>query len=91
MLIPVDDTVALVYQDRYIYLISGWHDVGNITDVQILDTKNKRWYFGTPFPGQPVFGHAGGIVANNIVVIDGVKVAGLNEGSVSIKWRSNHT
>lgn len=30
MPIPVDDTVALVYQDRYLYLISGWHDTGNL-------------------------------------------------------------
>ena len=80
MLIPVDDSVALVYQNRYIYLISGWHDVGNIADVQILDTQTKRWYFGTPYPGEPVFGHAAGIVNNFIVVIDGVKVAGINQG-----------
>jgi len=77
MLISVDDTVALVYLDRYIYLISGWHNVGNIADVQILDTDTKRWYLGTPYPGQPVFGHAAGIVDNNIVVIDGVKVAAI--------------
>jgi len=85
MLIPVDDTVALVYQDRYIYLISGWHDVGNIADVQILDTQSKRWYLGTPYPGQPVFGHAAGIFDNNIVVIDGVKVAGIKQGKRQYK------
>jgi len=85
MLIPVDDTVALVYQDRYIYLISGWHDVGNIADVQILDTHSKRWYLGTPYPGQPVFGHAAGILENNIVVIDGVKVAGIKQGKRQYK------
>lgn len=80
MLIPVDDSVALVYQNRYIYLISGWHDVGNIADVQILDTHTKRWYLGTPYPGEPVFGHAAGIVNNTMVVIDGVKVAGISQG-----------
>ena len=76
----VDDTVALVYQDRYIYLVSGWHDVGNITDVQILDTHTKQWSKGTPFPGKPVFGHAAGIVGNQMVVVDGVKVAAIVNG-----------
>ena len=77
MSIPVDDTVALVYQNRFIYLISGWHDVGNITDVQILDTKTKKWFFGTPYPGKAVFGHAGGIVVNQMVIADGVYVSGV--------------
>jgi N-acetylneuraminic acid mutarotase len=76
MPIPVDDTVALVYQDRYIYLISGWHDVGNVADVQVLDTLSKKWFFATPYPGASVFGHAAGIVDNQLVVVDGVKVVG---------------
>lgn len=29
MPVPVDDTVALVYRDRYVYLVSGWHETGN--------------------------------------------------------------
>ena len=77
MPISVDDTVALVYRNRYIYLVSGWHDVGNIADVQILDTKTKKWFFATPFPGKPVFGHAAGIIGNQIIVADGVKVAAI--------------
>ena len=80
MPIPVDDTVALVYQDRYIYLVSGWHDIGNIADVQVLDTHTKRWFFATPFPGKTVFGHAAGIVDNKMVVVDGVKVAAIKNG-----------
>ncbi|TQV86421.1 Kelch repeat-containing protein [Aliikangiella coralliicola] len=80
MPIPVDDTVALVYQDRYIYLVSGWHDVGNIADVQILDTNTKKWFFGTPFPGNPVFGHAAGIIGNQMIVADGVKVDAIVDG-----------
>lgn len=75
MPIPVDDTVALVYQNRYIYLVSGWHDVGNVTDVQVLDTQTKKWFFATPYPGASVFGHAGGIVDRQMVVADGVKVS----------------
>ncbi len=71
---PVDDTVALAYSDRYIYLISGWHDVDNVNLVQVFDTQEQTWHQASQFPLPPVFGHAGGIVANKMVVCDGVKV-----------------
>lgn len=74
MPIPVDDAVALVYQDRYIYLISGWHNDGNVNLTQIYDTQNDQWFQGSPYLGQPVFGHAGAIVNNRMLVCDGVKV-----------------
>lgn len=78
---PVDDTVALVYQDRYIYLISGWHDVDNVDLVQIFDTQNFSWHSATSFPFPPVFGHAGGIIGNQMLICDGVKVHRLDEKS----------
>ncbi len=71
---PVDDSVALVYQNRYIYLISGWHDVDNVDLVQVFDTEAQSWQQATAFPLPAVFGHAGGIVGNQMVVCDGVKV-----------------
>ncbi len=74
MPIPVDDTVALVYANRYIYLISGWHDVNNVSDVQVYDTKNDHWFPATDYPVPPVFGHSGGIVNNDFLICDGVKV-----------------
>jgi N-acetylneuraminic acid mutarotase len=74
MPIPVDDSVALPYQQRYIYLISGWHNDGNVNLVQVYDTQTNAWSQGSPFPGKPVFGHAGGIVDNTIVVCDGVRI-----------------
>lgn len=79
MPIPVDDSIALVYQNRYIYLVSGWHNSGNVQDVQVLDTGTMTWAVATAFPGNALFGHAGGIVGNKILVLDGVKV--LNEGT----------
>ena len=78
---PVDDSVALVYQDRYIYLVSGWHDSGNVADVQVFDTAEDRWFAATPYPGPPVFGHAGGIVAGQILIADGVRVLDGVEGA----------
>ncbi len=74
MPVPVDDSVALAYQDRYIYLVSGWHDSGNVNLVQVLDTQAGKWFQATPYPGSPVFGHAGGIVGDTLVICDGVRV-----------------
>ena len=73
--VPVDDAVAVVYKDRYIYLISGWHDYGNVNLVQRYDIDTDSWDQATPTPGPAVFGHAGGIAGGKIVYCDGVVVA----------------
>ncbi len=75
MPVPVDDAVAVTFESRYIYLISGWHDLGNVNLVQRYDTTENSWSQATPIPGPAVFGHAGGIVSNTIVYCDGVAVA----------------
>lgn len=80
MPVPVDDSVALPYADRYIYLVSGWHDDGNVAAVQVYDSENDIWFAASDFPGIPVFGHAGGIVEGRILVIDGVAVLGSEDG-----------
>ena len=74
MPVPVDDAVAVPFEDRYIYLISGWHDLGNVNLVQRYDTQSDTWAQATPIPGPGVFGHAGGIAGNKIVYCDGVAV-----------------
>jgi len=74
MPVPVDDSVSLVYQDRYIYLVSGWHKDDNVVNVQVYDSMNDTWAPATDWPGAPVFGHAGGIVGSVMVVCDGVQI-----------------
>jgi hypothetical protein len=37
MPVPVDDSVAGVYRDRYIYLVSGWSKTDAVRDVQVYD------------------------------------------------------
>jgi len=74
MPVSVDDSVALPYQNKLIYLISGWHNSGNVNLVQVYNTETNHWQQATPFPGKPVFGHAGGIVDNKILVCDGVAI-----------------
>jgi hypothetical protein len=74
MPVPVEDSVLLVYQDRYIYLVSGWHDLGNVNLVQVLDIKTMQWSQATPWPGAPVFGHSGGISGAQMLICDGVRI-----------------
>jgi N-acetylneuraminic acid mutarotase len=74
MTVPVDDAVSLAWHERTIYLVSGWHDSGNVNLVQGYDILENRWFQATPYPGQPVFGHAGGIVGSRMVICDGVAI-----------------
>ncbi len=74
MPLPVDDAVAVTHEERYIYLISGWHDLGNVNLVQRYDTVTNSWIQATPTPGPAVFGHAGGIAGDRIVYCDGVAI-----------------
>lgn len=69
--VPVDDSVAIPYWDRYIILISGWHDTDNVADVQVYDTVRNSWQRSNPIHGTPVFGHAGGISGNTIIYCGG--------------------
>jgi len=69
--VAVDDSVAGVYHDRYIYLISGWSKHDNVRNVQVYDVEKRKWLQATPIPGTPVFGHAGGLVDDTIVYVDG--------------------
>ncbi|MGB8012879.1 MAG: kelch repeat-containing protein [Terriglobales bacterium] len=71
--VPVDDAVVGLYHDRYIFVIGGWSSQKNdaVRDVQIYDTDNDAWMQGAPLPGTPVFGHAGAIVDDTIIYVDG--------------------
>ncbi len=79
MPLAVDDSTALAYRDRWIYLVSGWHQDGNTPAVQLYDTQTDRWRRLADFPGTPVFGHAAGLADGRIVVIDGVAVVGRDQ------------
>ena len=68
---PVDDAVVGVYRDRYIYLVGGWSKTDTVRVVQVYDAQKNQWSQATPIPGTPVFGHAGGLVGDTIVYVDG--------------------
>ena len=69
--IPIDDSVLGVFRDRYLYIVSGWSNKDAVANVQVYDIEKDKWGQATPIPGMPVFGHAGGVVDDTIVYIDG--------------------
>lgn len=83
--VPVDDAVIGVYRDRYIFLIGGWSTAKGdaVRNVQVYDTDKDIWMQATPLPGIPVFGHAGAIIGDTIVYVDG---AYKNPGGINPKY-----
>ncbi|EGM78067.1 hypothetical protein Rhein_1484 [Rheinheimera sp. A13L] len=75
MPVAVDDSVALAYKNRYIYLASGWSQDGNVNLIQLFDNFTQKWSQATPFPGTPTFGLAGALSGQHMLLCDGVKVS----------------
>jgi N-acetylneuraminic acid mutarotase len=69
--VAVDRAVIGVNRDRYVYLVGGRSKSGPVNNVQVYDAEKDSWSQATPMPGIPVFGHAGGLVDDTIVYIDG--------------------
>ena len=77
----VRDAAAGEYRDRYIYVVGGFSNKGPTNEVQLYDTITKQWSQATPYPGAAVFGHAGAVVGDTIIYIDGAKASGAKTGS----------
>jgi N-acetylneuraminic acid mutarotase len=73
MPVAVDTAVTGVAHDRFIYLIGGRSPAGPVNTVQVYDVEKNSWSQAAPFPGTPVFGLAGGVAGESIVVIDGAQ------------------
>ncbi len=71
--VPVDSAVIGMDHDRFIYLVGGRSKKGPVNNVQVYDMEKNVWSQATPFPGSPVFGHAGAIAEGEIVFVDGAK------------------
>jgi N-acetylneuraminic acid mutarotase len=71
--VPVHSAIAGVNHDRFVYLVGGWSTSGPMNNVQVYDAEKDSWSQATPFPGTPVFGLAGGLADDTIVIADGAK------------------
>ncbi len=69
--VPVDDAVSGVWRDSLVVLVSGWRNGASVDRVQWYDPAADRWSEATPIAGRPVFGHAGAVVGDHIVYVDG--------------------
>jgi N-acetylneuraminic acid mutarotase len=79
--VSVRDAAAGEYRDRYVYVIGGFSSKGLTNAVQLYDTVSKQWAQATPYPGPAVFGHAGTVVGDTIIYVDGAKATGAKTGS----------
>jgi N-acetylneuraminic acid mutarotase len=70
---PVDNAVIGIDHDRYIYIVGGRSKNGPVNLVQVYDVQENTWKDATPFPGAPVYGHAGGLIDGMIIFVDGAK------------------
>ncbi len=71
--VAVDNAVAGVTHNRFIYVIGGRSPSGASEQRASLRHQKNTWTAATPFPGTPVFGLAGGVADEEIVVVDGAK------------------
>jgi N-acetylneuraminic acid mutarotase len=71
--IPVADAVVVVYHDRYLYVLGGRSGKDAVPNVQVYDIAKNHWEQATPMPGTPVFGHAGALLDDTIVFVNGAK------------------
>ncbi len=81
MPVAVRDAVAGLYRDRYIYVIGGFSKTGLTNQVQVYDTELDKWSQATPSPGTSVFGHAGAVLGDTIIYVDGAKTNARPDGA----------
>ena len=72
--VPIDDQAQCVWRDSLIYVISGWSNTTNVTNVQIYNPALNSWAVGTPVPNlttYKVFGSSGFILGDTIFYFGG--------------------
>ena len=72
----IDDQAQAVWNDSLIYVITGWHDKGNVPNVQIYNPANDQWHVGTSLPDDQdymSFGPSATIVGNTIYYFGGAE------------------
>jgi hypothetical protein len=82
----IDDAVAVAWRDRWIVVVSGWSNDAPVATVQVFDSETNAWASATPFPGTPVFGHAGALDGDELVIVDGVAKGASGYAIVNQAW-----
>ncbi len=72
----IDDQVQAVWRDSLIYVVTGWSNTTNVTNVQVFNPSENEWSVGTALPNQnayKVFGGAGVILNDTIYYAGGAQ------------------
>ena len=72
--VPIDDQVQCVYNDSLIFVVTGWSNTGNVSNVQIYDPALDAWQTGTATTNNnnfKAFGAAGEIIGDTIYYFGG--------------------
>lgn len=75
--VAIDDHVQAVWRDSLIYVITGWSDKANVSDVQIYNPASDSWTMGTPTPDNhqyKSFGASGMIKGDTIFYFGGASM-----------------
>ena len=55
--VAIDDQVQAVWRDSLIYVVTGWSNSQNVTNVQIYNPVTDEWTQGTPTPNENSYQH----------------------------------
>ena len=75
----IDDQTQAVWRDSLIYVVTGWSDFGNVTNVQIYNPAEDTWDVGTSIPNDhdyKSFGSSGTIIGDTIYYFGGAASTG---------------
>ena len=74
--VPIDDHVQAVYKDSLLFVVTGWSQNNNVTNVQIYNPGTNQWTEGTRLPNSfrfRVFGASGVIVGDTLYYNGGAR------------------
>lgn len=79
--VPIDDQIQFTFRDSLIYVVSGWSNTSNVTDVQVYNPDSDTWLSASPVPssgGFRVFGSSGCVIGDTIYYFGGAVSNGIN-------------
>ncbi|MCR9290195.1 MAG: T9SS type A sorting domain-containing protein [Bacteroidetes bacterium] len=70
----IDDHIQAVWRDSLIFVVTGWSNSNNVTNVQIYNPSSDEWMVGTSIPSNSqwrVFGGSGTIIGDTLYYAGG--------------------
>ncbi|MEO0877203.1 MAG: hypothetical protein AAFY48_21610, partial [Bacteroidota bacterium] len=74
--VPIDDQVQVVWRDSLLYVVTGWSNTTNVSNVQLYNPNFDLWQQATPVgtgANWRVFGASGVIVGDTIYYAGGAR------------------